>query len=90
MIQILNRMEAQEDCISDLASKVEGRQSQPSNIATDSVHDAPPLAASKPSNPAYSVHPTLQQFRADASVVATATQQMNNLEEADLGRSLGT
>jgi hypothetical protein len=90
MIQILNRMEAQEARISDLASKVDGRQTQPSNIAADSVHDAPPLAASKPSNPAYSVHPTLQQFQADASLVATATQQMNNLEEADLGRSLGT
>jgi hypothetical protein len=82
-------MKAQEARIADLASKVEGRQSQPFNIAADSVYDAPPLAASKPSNPAYSVHPTLQQFRADASLVATATQQMNSLEEADLGRSLG-
>jgi hypothetical protein len=86
MIQILNRMEAQE---ARIAGKVEGRQSQPFNIVADSVHDASPLAASKPSNPAYSVHPTLQQFRADASLVATAAQQMNGLEEADLGRSLG-
>jgi hypothetical protein len=93
MIQILNRMDAQEARISDLASKVDGIQSQSANIVVDSVHqvhDAPPLAASKPSNPAYSVHPTLQQFRADASLVATATQQLNNLEEADLGRSLGS
>jgi hypothetical protein len=90
MIQILNRMDAQEARISDLASKVDGTQSQSTNIVADSVHDAPPLAASKPSNPAYSVHPTLQQFQADASLVATTTQQLNNLEEADLGRSLGT
>jgi hypothetical protein len=73
-----------------LASKVEGRQSQPSNITVHSVYDDPPLAASKPSNPAYSAHPTLQQFRADASLVPTAVQQMNSLEEADLGRSLVT
>jgi hypothetical protein len=62
MIQILNIMDAQEARISDLASNVDGTQSQSSNIAVNSVHpvhDAPPLAASKPSNQAYSVHPTL-------------------------------
>jgi hypothetical protein len=62
MIQILNCMDAQEARITDFASKVESRQSQPSNIGIDSVHDALPLAASRPSKPAYSVHPTLQQF----------------------------
>jgi hypothetical protein len=80
MVQILNRLEAQEARISDLASKVKGRQSQPSNIVVDSVHDAPPLVASKPSYPAYSVHPSLQQFQADASLVATTAQQLNSLE----------
>jgi hypothetical protein len=83
-VMILNCMDAHEACINDLASKVESRQFQPLNTVGDSVHSTPPLAASRPSNPAYSVHPTLQQFRADASLVTTAAQQMNSLEEAGL------
>jgi hypothetical protein len=87
MIQILNQMEAQEAHIADLASKVDNRP-QPCNIDVGLVHNALPLAASMPSNPAYS--PTLQQSRANASLVATAAQHMNSSVEVDLGRSLGT
>jgi hypothetical protein len=75
ILQILKRMDDQEACITDLASKVENRP-QPCNIAVGLVYNAPPLAASMPSNPAYS--PTLQQFRADAPSVATAAQHMNS------------
>jgi hypothetical protein len=87
MLQILNRMDAQEGLITDLASKVENMP-QPCNIGVDLVQNALPLAACMPSNPACS--PTLQQYRADASLVPIAAQHINSSVEVDLGRSLGT
>jgi hypothetical protein len=91
MIQILSRLDAQDNKIVNIASLVENKVS-PSNIPSNmpaisqqhtDMHSAPILTAHE----ACSLHPTLHQFRNDSALVAQAHQHINQMEEDNLGKN---
>jgi hypothetical protein len=87
MLQILNRLDAQDNKIVNIASLVENKISSSNMPAIGQqlidTRPAPILAAQE----ACSLHPNLQQFRNDSTLVSQAHRHINQLEEDNLGKN---
>jgi hypothetical protein len=91
MMQILSRLDAQDNKIANIASLVENKGSSPNMLshmpAVSQQHIDTRSAPSLLAHEACSLHPTVNQFRNDSALVTQAHRHINQMDGDNLGKN---
>jgi hypothetical protein len=91
MVQLLSRIEAQDQRVLDIQNYIKNPSAQPTSAlggATASTLDNQLIHNLPSGSNAHSqlFNPTLQDFRADPTLVSQATRQLSELDDDNMGR----
>jgi hypothetical protein len=89
MFQILNRLDAQDNKIANIASLVENKISSPNMSVMGHQFAGTRPAQNFTAQEACALQPNLQQFRNDSDLVTQAHRHISQLEDDNLGKNSG-